>query len=400
MDAYFYDVLNLLIRWLHMIAGIAWIGASFYFVMLDTSLRAPKKQEDTQRGVFGELWAVHGGGFYHSQKYLTGPKNEPLSDNLHWSKWEAYTTWLSGFSLFVLLYWLNAPLYLIDANVMPMGTGSAIAISLAFIIGAWVIYDQLCKSPIANNEKILAAILFVLCALAAWGMTQLFSGRGAFILFGVMLGTMMVANVFFVIIPGQQKMVAAIRAGQAVDPKPGIMGKQRSVHNTYFTLPVLLTMISNHYAFTYGHEYNWLVLIGISLAGILIRVFFVSRHTEGKTQTWALLVGVLILVASLLVVIPASPQKVSGASVPVAPEQLMQVVSTRCSVCHSSTPTQAGFASAPKGVVYDEYAQVLSQAASIHQQTVATKAMPIGNLTGMTDEERRLIARWHQQIAD
>lgn len=396
MEAYILDSLNLLIRWLHIITGIAWIGASFYFVMLDMSLRRPEKETDAERGVFGELWAVHGGGFYQSQKFLAGPLGEPLTEHLHWSKWEAYTTWLSGMSLLILMYWFNAELYLIDPSVMALGKPAAILISLVFLVGGWLIYDYLCKSALADNENRLAVIVLLLCVVAAWGLTQVFSGRGAYIMFGAMLGTTMVANVFFVIIPGQKRMVEAIRAGEPVDPEPGRMGKQRSVHNTYFTLPVLFTMISNHYASTYGHEYNWVILIGLSLAGALIRVFFVSRHGEGRPNLAALMISLLILAGVFALLAPNSrSSSVAAGSVDFA--KVSTIVTERCSGCHSATPSGLGFTAPPKGIVFDTRAEIEAQAAVIHQQTVVTKVMPIGNLTGMTQEERDYLDLWFRQ---
>ena len=412
MEAYFFDMLNLLVRFVHIITGIAWIGASFYFVMLDNSLRAPKKAADTKNGVFGELWAVHGGGFYHSQKYMTGPNNEPLADNLHWSKWEAYSTWISGFFLMAIVYWYGADIYLIDASVMELSQGVAIGISLAFMIGAYFIYDLLCKSALAKNDLLLGIVIFILVAIAAYALTHIFSGRGAFMTFGAMLGTTMAANVFFIIIPGQKKMVASLRAGEAVNPAYGIAGKQRSVHNTYFTLPVLFTMISNHYALTYSHEYNWLILLGISMAGALIRIFFVSRHSEGKPFTGALVAAFLILVAVIWVMAPksvtpqtpTSEQSIQREEIVAAPSavsfDLVQgIVEQRCTTCHSATPTQAGFIAAPKGYMYDTPAQITAQAAQIYQQSVVLKVMPIGNLTKMTVEERALIGQWYQSLS-
>src|SRR5438046_7599290 len=294
MEAYVIDWLILLLRLLHFIAGIAWIGASFYFVMLDNSLSRPKKPDDAKRGVSGELWAVHGGGFYCSQKYLTGPKGEPLSENLHWSKWEAYTTWLSGMGLLALIYWWGANSYLTDKNVLALSPAVAVGISIAFLAGGWIVYDTLCR-VLDKNENLLVALLFVLVMAAAWALFNIFSARAAFIHVGAMIGTMMVANVFFHIIPGQKKMVADIRAGREPDPKPGIIGKQRSVHNTYFTLPVLFTMISNHYPMTYSHAYGWLVLGAIMLAGVLIRQFFVLRHKHAANPLLLVVAGALLI---------------------------------------------------------------------------------------------------------
>ncbi|TMH62908.1 MAG: hypothetical protein E6H55_07075 [Betaproteobacteria bacterium] len=393
MEAYVIDWLNLLVRWLHFIAGIAWIGASFYFVMLDNSLSRPKKPDDATRGVSGELWAVHGGGFYCSQKYLTGPKGEPLSENLHWSKWEAYTTWLSGTGLLALIYWWGANSYLIDRNVLALSPVAAIAISIAFLAAGWIIYDALCR-VLEKNENLLVGLIFVLVMGAAWALFNIFSARAAFIHVGAMIGTIMVANVFFHIIPGQKKMVADIRAGREPDPKPGIIGKQRSVHNTYLTLPVLFTMISNHYPMTYSHAYGWLVLGAIMLAGVLIRQFFVLRHS-GKVN-WALPgVAVVLLVGVAIAIAPKSAAR-GGDAVPFA--RVQGVLDQRCVGCHAVHPTQAGFAQPPKGVLLDSPEQIAANAPKL-AETVANRYMPIGNLTQMTDDERSLIAAWFAQGA-
>ena len=393
MEAYVVDWLNLLVRWLHFIAGIAWIGASFYFVMLDNSLSSPKKPEDAKRGVFGELWAVHGGGFYCSQKYLTGPKGEPLSENLHWSKWEAYTTWLSGMGLLALIYWWGANSYLIDKSVMALSPAVAVAISIAFLAGGWIVYDTLCRA-LDKSENLLAGLVFVLVMAAAWALFNIFGGRAAFVHVGAMIGTMMVANVFFHIIPGQKKMVADIRAGREPDPKPGIIGKQRSVHNTYFTLPALFTMMSNHYPMTYSHPHGWLVLGVIMLAGVLIRQFFVLRHS-GRIN-WALPgIAVVLLVGVAIAIAPKSAGKGSEA---VAFAKVQGVLNQRCVSCHAAQPTQAGFAQPPKGILLDSPEQVAANAAKL-AETVANRYMPIGNLTEMTDDERALIAAWFAQGA-
>ena len=391
METYLLDWANLLVRWLHLITGVAWIGASFYFVMLDTSLRKPVKKEDSERGVTGELWAVHGGGVYHSQKFLVGPLGEPLSEHLHWSKWEAYTTWLSGMGLLAIVYWIGAKTYLIDQQVMALTPLQAIGISIAFLVGGWLIYNTLCRA-LRGKETLLTAIIFILVIIASWGLFQLFSARAAFLHVGAMIGTIMVANVFFQIIPGQKKMVAEIKAGSAVDPMPGIIGKQRSVHNTYFTLPVLFIMISNHYPMTYSHEHGWLVLTFIMLAGILIRQFFVLRHS-GQVK-WALpAIGIVLLLAMVWYLRPAPVD----ASQSVTDEQMQAVVNTRCTACHSVSPSQPGFAAAPLGLVLETSEQVKQNAVRI-ATTVQSRYMPIGNLTGMTDEERALVASWFAQI--
>ena len=393
MEAYIVDWLSLLTRWLHLISGIAWIGASFYFVMLDNSLSQPKDPDDTKRGVFGELWAVHGGGFYISQKFLTGPKGEPLTENLHWSKWEAYTTWLSGIALLALIYWLGASSYLIDRSVMALSPPAAIAISVASLAGGWFVYDGLCRL-LEGKENVLAALVFVFIMACAWALFHVFSARAAYIHAGAIIGTIMVANVFFHIIPGQKRMVADIRAGRDPDPRPGIIGKQRSVHNTYFTLPVLFVMISNHYPMTYSHPQGWLILGVIMLAGVLIRQFFVLRHS-GNVK-WALPAAGVALLAGVAVAIAPKIADSGGDRVTFA--NVQGVLKERCLQCHASQPTQPGFAQPPKGVLLETPEQVAANAPKI-AETVGNKYMPIGNLTQMTDNERALIATWFAQGA-
>lgn len=393
MEAYLLDWANLLLRWLHLIAGIAWIGASFYFVMLDNSLRPPKKPEDAKRGVFGELWAVHGGGFYCSQKFLTGPKGEPLTDDLHWSKWEAYTTWMSGMGLMAVIYWVGASTYLIDPKVMVLAPATAVGISIAFLAGGWVVYDLLCRQ-LVGRDNLLGALVFVFVVLCDWLLHQVFSARGAYLHVGAMMATMMVANVFFHIIPGQKRMVEQIRAGQEVDTRPGIIGKQRSVHNTYFTLPVLFIMISNHYPMTYANANGWLILVVMMLAGVLIRQFFVLRH-RGQVKWWLPASGVaLIAVLAALM----APRPVDAGGAPVAFTAVHAVVEQRCIACHSAHPSQPGFAQPPKGVTFDTSAQIGQHAAKM-AETVASGYMPLGNLTHITDDERKLIATWYAQGA-
>ena len=276
MEAYLLEWLNVLARWVHFITGIAWIGSSFYFIWLDNHLEAPQNAADRDKGVGGELWSVHGGGFYHAQKYQVAPATLP--GTLHWFKWEAYSTWISGMFLLALVYWYGAEVYLVDRTIADLSPLAAVGIGAASLVIGWIVYDLLCKSPLANNERLFAVVLMVAVTVLAWGLCQLFSGRGAYIHFGAVLGTIMVANVFFVIIPGQRRMVDSYAKGEPPDPVDGIRAKQRSVHNTYFTLPVLFVMTSNHYAMTYSHEYNWLILAAITLAGALIRIYFVARH--------------------------------------------------------------------------------------------------------------------------
>jgi uncharacterized membrane protein len=392
MEAFIVDWFNLLVRWAHFITGVAWIGASFYFIWLDNHLEAPKSSAHEEKGVGGELWSVHGGGFYHAQKYGVAPRQLP--ETLHWFKWEAYSTWLSGMFLLILVYWYGAEVYLIDPTVAEMSSTTAIAIAAAFIAGGWLLYDLLCKSAFGSNEKALSIILLVLVSVLAWGLCELFSGRGAYIHFGVVLGTIMVANVFFVIIPGQRRMVEAAEQGNTPDPADGIRAKQRSVHNTYFTLPVLFVMTSNHYAMTYSHEYNWAILIAIALAGALIRVYFVARH-RGKASIAPAVIAILLLLGVAALIAPRASAK-SGASVSF--EDVRTIVQQRCASCHSSEPTFPAFLAAPAGVVLDTDAQIVAEAQRIHQQTVVTRVMPISNLTDISEAERNVIDRWYRSI--
>lgn len=391
MDAYIVEWLNILARWLHFISGIAWIGSSFYFVWLDNHLQAVGDSSDETGGIGGELWSVHGGGFYHARKYKVAPPELP--DTLYWFKWEAYTTWMSGMFLLALIYWYGAEVYLIDPAVAELSNTAAIGVAVAVLAGGWIVYDLLCRSPLGRDEITLGSVLLVLIGILAWGLCQLYSGRGAYIHFGAVLGTIMVANVFFVIIPGQRQMIDVASRGHEPDPGPGIRAKQRSVHNTYFTLPVLFVMISNHYAMTYGHEYNWLILIAISLAGALIRAYFIARH-RGKASPVPVIAAVLILLAVAAAIAPKS--RAAAGEQGVDFERVRSVILERCTTCHSAAPTHFAFPAAPGGVILDSDDQIVEDAFRIHQQTVVTRVMPIGNLTQMTEEERAIIDRWYQ----
>jgi uncharacterized membrane protein len=353
---------------------------------------APKDPADDARGVGGEVWSVHGGGFYHAQKYKVAPQQLP--ERLHWFKWEAYTTWLSGIFLTALVYWYGAEVYLIDRSVADLSAPAAVGIAIAFIAGGWLVYDLLCKSALARDTRVFAVVLLVLSSALAWGLCQLFSGRGAYIHFGAVLGTIMVANVFFVIIPGQKKMVAAAERGEAPDPAPGVQAKQRSVHNTYFTLPVLFVMTSNHYAMAYGHAYNWLILIGISLAGALIRIYFVNRH-KGSASLLPIGLAAVVL-AVIAVAIAPRPHEPDAAGVSFV--EVRTIIDARCTTCHSATPSHPAFPVAPLGITFDNDEQIVNDADRIYQQTVLTRVMPIGNLTAMTDEERQVIDAWYQEL--
>jgi len=392
METYIVDWLNLGVRWLHLIVGIAWIGASFYFVWLDNHLVPPRDPNDRLRGVSGEVWAVHGGGFYRAQKYLLGPKGEPLSGSLHWFKWEAYTTWLSGMGMLAIVYWWGANAYLIDRSVLDLSVPAAIAISAGSLVAGWLVYDALCR--VVKSELALAVCLFLLTVAAAWGYAQVFGPRAAYIHVGAMIGTIMVWNVFFHIIPGQRKMIEAIRAGREPELRYGLIGKQRSVHNTYFTLPVLFTMMSIHYPMTYGHRHAWAVLAVIMLAGALIRQYFVLRHS-GQNPV-ALPVAAAALLIGLAIAIAPSPSATSAttATSQATFARVQPIIQERCTVCHAEKPTFAGFQQPPGGLLLDTPERIKAAAQRIHQQTIATPAMPIGNLTKMTDEERRLLGAW------
>src|SRR5580700_6760893 len=337
MSAFMIEFLGLLGRWVHLITGIAWIGASFYFVWLDDHLLPPVDESLVRKGVGGELWAVHGGGFYNAQKYRVAP--EVLPRSLHWFYWEAYSTLLSGFFLMGLLYYAQAEIYLIDPRVAALSKPQAVAISLGFIVGGWLVYDALCRSPLVRRPTWLAAVIALLACAAAYGLCHLFSGRAAFIQFGAMLGTIMVANVFFVIIPGQREMVRAKQDDREPDPQAGLRGRLRSVHNTYFTLPVLFTMISNHYAVAFGARRNWLVLIAMSAAGVLIRVYFVARHKRhergGRTSPTSAVLGLAVLgaTAAALAPPPAPPAAADASSAHF--EAIQHIVALRCAPCHA-----------------------------------------------------------------
>ncbi|VVD59112.1 urate hydroxylase PuuD [Pandoraea soli] len=394
MEAFITDWVNLLLRWLHVIAAIAWIGESFYFVMLDNGLKPPKATEDKQKGVFGEMWSVHGGGFYHAQKYLNSPPQMP--EDLHWSKWKSYTTWLSGFGLFCALYLLQPQTYLIDKTVMDLQPGQAVGLAVAFLIGGWFVYDFLCRM-LGKNERVLGIAVALFVVAATYATTHIFAGRAAFLIVGAMMATSMSANVFFWIIPGQRKSVDALSKGEVPNPIWGKLGKQRSVHNTYFTLPVVFIMISNHYAFTYSNPHNWVILSIIMAAGAMIRQFFVLRHAGKNLYVLpvagaALLAGVAVFAAPRPAPTPAAGAHGEAVASSVKLSEIQPILTQRCATCHSAKPTMMG--SAPAGVMFDTPAEISQNAQRIYQQAVALKAMPLGNVTQMTDDERQKIAAW------
>jgi uncharacterized membrane protein len=379
------DWVTLLLRWTHVVAGIAWIGSSFYFIALDASL---KKRDGLEAGVGGEAWQVHGGGFYRMQKYLVAPSFLPKE--LTWFKWEAYSTWIFGFALLVATYYAQPRLYLIDPSVRDLSAGAALAIALGSFPVAWLIYDGLCRSPLGRNQGRLAAAGLVLLLAVIWGLTHLFGGRGAYMQIGALVGTIMVTNVAHIIIPNQKKIVASLIAGETPDPRLGARGKQRSLHNNYLTLPVVFLMISNHYPTISSGPMNWVVISGVFVVGFLVRHFFNLKHS-GRMEWW--LFPAAGLVTAALIVITLPPRQ-DAAGAPVAFHQVQQIVQARCQVCHSATPRYPGFDQPPKGVMFDTPAQIATHAPQIYTQAVASKAMPLGNLTGITDDERKTLGLW------
>jgi uncharacterized membrane protein len=382
--------LSLAVRWLHVVAGIAWIGSSFYFIHLDLSL---KGRSGLPQGVKGDAWQVHGGGFYHMMKYLVAPARMP--DELTWFKWEAYTTWLSGFALLVIVYYLSANLFLVDKSVLDIGAPAAAGIAFATLVAAWLAYEGLCRSPLGRHEAVLALVGYAFLVALTYGFTKVFSGRGAFTQIGALIGTIMVANVFVVIIPYQRKTVDALIAGKEPHPYWGEVGKQRSVHNNYLTLPVVFLMISNHYPLLYATRYNWVIVAIVLAIGPAIRHFYNRRH-EGKGDpwwTWGLAAAGMAAIAWLSA---AGPRETIYGSLPSAPKfaAVEDIVVSRCSMCHAKEPVWAGFAAAPQGIMLDNAERILSHARLIEINPVRSNAMPPGNVTEMTHEERRLLAAW------
>jgi uncharacterized membrane protein len=379
-----------ILRWLHVIAGIAWIGSSFYFIHLDLSLRP---RPGLPPGVKGDEWQVHGGGFYHMMKYLVAPAQMP--DSLTWFKWEAYTTWLSGFALLVLVYYLGADLFLIDKSVLDLTAVQAAVIAFVSLAVAWLAYEGLCRSPLGNHEVALALVGYVFLVALTYGFTHVFSGRGAFTQIGALIGTIMVANVFVIIIPYQKKSVAAMLAGKIPDPRWGALGKQRSVHNNYLTLPVVFLMLSNHYPLFYATRFNWLIVAIVLAIGPVIRHFFNSRH-EGKGSpwwTWGVAAAGMAAVAWLSA---AGPRTVTIGALPPTPKfaDVSAIVMSRCAMCHAAEPVWAGLAAPPKGMLLDTDEHIRLHAPLIAAAAVRSDAMPPGNITEMTPDERLTLASW------
>ncbi|MBH3427679.1 urate hydroxylase PuuD [Pseudomonas alkylphenolica] len=433
MEAHLLEWLNLSVRWVHMITGVAWIGASFYFVWLENNLNRANPRD----GLSGDLWAIHGGGIYHLEKYKLAPPKMP--ENLHWFKWEAYFTWMSGIALLCLVFYWNPTLYLLAPGSTLSGA-EGIAIGVGSLIAGWFIYDFLCDSPLGKRPGLLGLVLFVLVIAACYGFSQVFSGRGAYLHTGAIIGTIMVGNVFRIIMPAQRQLVAAIEANQTPDPLLPAKGLLRSRHNNYFTLPVLFIMISNHFPSTYGSQYNWLILGGIAVAAVLVRHYFNTRHDSNK-YAWTLPVGALSMICLAYVTgpapMPTAPEQAAAkieyqplpetalggktaaekaaekaaepaqaaapAEEPAAPvaklddagfDKIHSVIQERCAVCHSAKPTSPLFSAAPAGVMLDTPQQIQQQASRIQAQAVTSQIMPLGNITQMTQQERELIGAW------
>jgi len=389
MSAFVVDWLNLLFRWAHMIVGIGWIGTSFYFIALDLSLR---KREHMREGVAGTAWEVHGGGFYHVEKFLTAPKDLP--PDLLWYKWEAYLTWVTGFALLILQYYWNADAYLIDRAVLSLLPVQAIVLSVGSLIVGWLAYDFLCKSRIGGNTALLALAVFVLIIAAAWFYSDVFSGRGALIHVGAFVGTIMAVNVFGVIIPNQKKITAALLAGEAPDPRLGAIGKQRSVHNNYLTLPVLVMMVSAHYPMLTAHPHTWMVVAMIVIMGAAVR-HFINRHDAGDPLAriaWALPVAALALAGAMYLTAP--PTRASFAGLEVSDEVAFRIVGSHCVMCHTEYPSHEGYEAPPKGVILGDLGDVRRYREEILNQAVYGNAMPLGNENGMTRADRDELGAW------
>lgn len=382
--------LNLAIRWFHLTAGIAWIGSSFYFVWLDNHLVPPKSGEAS-----GEVWSVHGGGFYHKQKYQVAPSQMP--EDLHWFKWEAYTTWVTGFSLLVLIYWVGAASFLIDPAKAGLSQVEAVGIGAASLVAGWLVYDALCRSPLGRDDRVLGAVWYAVLVLAAFGLDQVFSARGAYLHVGAIIGTAMVGNVFFVIIPNQRKVVAALKAGEVPDPALGKAAKARSLHNNYMTLPVLFIMISPHYAMTFGAGRPWLVLALLGLTGVAVRHVFNLRHRGAPTARAMAVAGVLAFISVTYVsaekaTLPARPA--SAAAGPADWASVQPIFAKHCTGCHAQKPTGGMVTAPPLGVMLDSYAHARQFAPRVQKVAVDAEIMPLGNTTGMTRAERDALGRW------
>ena len=392
-----FDWLDLIVRWIHVIVGIAWIGTSFYFNWLDSRLDKDIDKENIE----GELWSVHSGGFYNIHKLKEPPKKFPKE--LHWFKWEAYTTWISGFVLLIIVYYLNAEGLMIDKNVNDITPFTAIIISIIFLISSWFLYDLLCKSKLLNQTALFTTICFIISVIVCYFLTKIYGSRAAYIHVGASLGTIMALNVFRVIIPSQKNMVNAALSNQKPDMSMANSAKTRSIHNNYMTLPVLFIMISAHYPFTYGHKYNWLILALISVVGALVRHYFNLRNKK-QYKPWILPVAAIGM--ALLIFYTALPKIISNQNNDVLSNEkisfieINNIIKYRCSVCHAKNPTAEGIDSPPKGIVFDSAEDILNNLSIIQSQAIDSDVMPPGNMTGITQQERDKLLLWIQQGAD
>ena len=387
----FWHWLDFMVRWTHVIAGIAWIGSSFYFVHLDSSL---KKRDGLPEGAGGEAWQVHGGGFYHMVKYLVAPARMP--EELTWFKWEAYATWMSGFALLVIVYYFGASLYMIDPAVLALPPSAAVLISVVGLAGGWLAYNAMCRSPLGQDDIRLAAAGFAFLVVLAYVFTWIFSGRGAYMQMGALIGSIMAANVLMIIIPNQKKVVDALIAGRQPDPSLGAVAKQRSMHNNYLTLPVLFVMISNHYPLAFASRFNWLILALVLVVGAIIRHFYNTRHKglPSPWWTWGVAAVGMALIIWLSTIKPADVEAAEAPAEPVTFAMAEEIVLGRCSMCHMAEPVWEGIASPPKYVMLDTPEHILAHAQQIYLQAAHTHAMPPGNVTEITPEERKVLALW------
>ncbi len=399
------DWISLFLRWFHVVAGVAWIGASFYFIWLDNNLRTPPEWKK-QKGIKGDLWAVHGGGFYEVAKYEYGP--EVIPEKLHWFKWEAYTTWISGFLLLGLVYYHGAAIYLIDSSVMDLTPSQAIGRGLGLIFGGLFIYEAACRSPFSRYPKVFGIMVLILLAAASYLATHWFSGRGAFIHVGALIGTIMAGNVFFKIMPAQRLMVDAVTNKTEIDPSWGLGAKLRSVHNNYLTLPLLFIMISNHYPMTYQHDNAWLILMAIGVVSAWIRHYFNLKHI-GISRPSILVTGSIgMMIIAGMVSMPVTSQvdtttstKSSAPAIELNVQQqvVYDVIQTHCANCHAAQPTDDMFVIAPLGLMFDTWPQIEKRASIIHNRTVVIKDMPLMNKTAMTEDERQIIGTWFEGLS-
>ena len=401
-----WEWLSFAVRWLHVITAIAWIGSSFYFIALDLGL---VKRPGLPVGAYGEEWQVHGGGFYHIQKYLVAPASMP--EHLTWFKWESYATWLSGFALLAVVYYGGADLFLIDRTVLDIEPWQAIALSVGSLAVGWILYDLLCKSPLGRNTWGLMAFLYVVLIAMAWGYTQVFTGRAAFLHLGAFTATIMSANVFFIIIPNQKIVVADLIAGRTPDPKYGVIAKQRSLHNNYLTLPVIFFMLSNHYPLAFATEFNWIIAALVFLMGVTIRHWFNTTHARKGKPTWTWLVTVLIFI--VIMWLSTVPKVLTGEEEQARLsmreqtfvanghfEAVRDVVQGRCSMCHAAEPVWEGIARAPKNVKLETDGEIAAHAREIYLQAGRSHAMPPGNITDLSPEERKLLVAWYETTVE